>query len=39
VAEGPPLFDTVWPVKVWVTDVPSELVTVRVAGSTWRAMR
>ena len=30
-AEGPPLLDTVWPVKVWVVDVPAESVTVRVA--------
>jgi len=32
VAEGPPLFDTVLPVKVWVTEVPSVLATVRVTG-------
>ena len=30
VAEGPPLLDTVWPVKVWVVEVPWELVTVSV---------
>ena len=32
VAEGPPLFETVWPVKVWAVEVPWVLVTVRV---TW----
>jgi hypothetical protein len=30
-AEGPPLLDTVWPVKTWVVEVPAESVTVRVA--------
>jgi hypothetical protein len=31
VAEGPPLFNTVCPVKVWLVDVPAESVTVNVA--------
>jgi hypothetical protein len=31
VADGPPLLLTVWPVKIWVVDVPAESVTVRVA--------
>jgi hypothetical protein len=30
-ADGPPLLDTVWPVKTWVVEVPPESVTVRVA--------
>jgi hypothetical protein len=30
-AEGPPLFETVWPVKTWVVEVPAVSVTVRVA--------
>ena len=29
VAVGPPLLETVWPVNVWVVDVPWVLVTVR----------
>jgi hypothetical protein len=31
VAEAPPLFETVWPVKTWVLDVPAESVTVSEA--------
>ena len=30
-ADGPPLFDTVWPVKTWAVEVPAVSVTVRVA--------
>jgi hypothetical protein len=30
-AEAPPLFETVWPVKTWVLDVPAESVTVSEA--------
>ena len=30
-ADGPPLLDTVWPVKTWVVEVPAVSVTVKVA--------
>ena len=30
-AEGPPLFETLCPVKVWVVEVPAASVTVKVA--------
>ena len=29
-ADAPPLLEVVWPVKVWVVEVPAESVTVRV---------